>query len=270
MSAIFEQRKQLVTEKVKQLIELGNQLFNTKLPMPTVQFNLHGRCAGMAIRKGNHYYLRFNAEMMTNNSWDHIYNDTVPHETAHGFCQFNPRLGKDHNAGWADVCRKLGGTGERCHSEPVIYARGNTYEYITSHGHRVRISDYYHNYVQDRKGYLTYRKGMGYINSDSIFTIVGRNGQGLSQCVDNTPVPESKLPNNTQPTSDTLQSNLVIKPGAGESKASISRRIMLEYHNSGKTYEETIAAMITACGYNRQLARATYRANALKVGVPAF
>jgi len=57
-------------------------------------------------------------------------------------------------------------------------------------------------------------------------------------------------------------------PVHGESKAATSRRIMATLHAQGKSYEEIIAAMIAANGYNRQLARATYKANHERAGVP--
>jgi SprT protein len=60
----------------------------------------------------------------------------------------------------------------------------------------------------------------------------------------------------------------VAGPVAGESKAATSRRIMLAGHQAGASYETVIAQMMTACGYNRQLARGTYKANAPKLGIP--
>jgi hypothetical protein len=56
---------------------------------------------------------------------------------------------------------------------------------------------------------------------------------------------------------------------AGASKASISRSIMLSGHTRNMPYEDVITAMMAACGYDRQLARATYKANCSKVGIPA-
>ena len=53
------------------------------------------------------------------------------------------------------------------------------------------------------------------------------------------------------------------------SKAEISRGIMKSFHEAGKTYEEIIAEMIRVNGYDRQLARGTYKANFTKAGVPA-
>lgn len=39
--------------------------------------------------------------------------DVIPHEIAHIVCDFRPQHGHSHNhdEGWAEVCRRLGGTG---------------------------------------------------------------------------------------------------------------------------------------------------------------
>lgn len=53
------------------------------------------------------------------------------------------------------------------------------------------------------------------------------------------------------------------------SKADISREIMTRLHAEGKSYEDIIAEMIRVNGYDRQLARGTYKANFAKANVPA-
>lgn len=53
------------------------------------------------------------------------------------------------------------------------------------------------------------------------------------------------------------------------SKAEISRGIMKSFHAEGKDYEAIIAEMMRVNGYDRQLARGTYKANFTKAGVPA-
>ena len=60
----------------------------------------------------------------------------------------------------------------------------------------------------------------------------------------------------------------VAKPEKAPSKASISRQIMKSFFDAGKTYEEAIAEMMRVNGYDRQLARGTYKNNAVRAGVP--
>ena len=146
-----------VNSKLTSLATRANAIFGIELPHITVKFDLRGRSAGQAIRRGGEFSVRFNRDMMLNESWDHIINETVPHELAHIVCFVNPNLGRNHDAGWNRVCRLLGGSGERCHKEVVTYAKGNTYIYTTSTGHTVSLSAIRHRKVQ-RGGYYICRE----------------------------------------------------------------------------------------------------------------
>ena len=110
---------QAVKDKVASCIALAEQKFNIKMPAVQIRFDLTGRAAGMAGRKGFAYYLRFNVSHMSlgGQSWEHILNDTVPHELAHTVCQSNPQFGRNHDAGWKRVCLALGGNGNRCYKQ---------------------------------------------------------------------------------------------------------------------------------------------------------
>ena len=77
-----------------------------------------------------------------------------------------------------------------------------------------------------------------------------------------------EMPTRTVTPTPTVTRTIVAPPIVGESKAATSRRIMLAGHRAGLSYETVIAQMIEACGYNRQLARGTYKANAPKIGIP--
>lgn len=153
------ERMQAVRAKVNELIGQANEQFGIELPPIDVRFDLRGRAAGMAGRKGNVYFMRFNRDMLTNSGWDHLINDTVPHELAHIVCFFKPSLGRNHDAGWKSVCRRLGGTGERCHSEEVVYAKGRTYRYKTTQGHVISVSERIHKKIQLGHTYTVRRKG---------------------------------------------------------------------------------------------------------------
>ncbi len=235
--------------------------------------------------------MKFNYDMLSREAFDHLINDTVPHEIAHIVCFMKPALGKNHDYGWTRVCVALGGTGDRTHKEDVVYGKGVTYEYISSTGHKHRVSQAMHNKMQNGETYR-YRKGGGTITKNSAHSIVGVRGQTLAAPVRHV---EAKVPE-VQPkfTIDTLAperiaaspdvgrviGGLVIRtippvPKApvatnaqpGESKASIARRIMLSGTAAGHDYEKIISAIMHATGHDRQLARATYKANAHKVGI---
>jgi predicted SprT family Zn-dependent metalloprotease len=272
MSALLTARKAEVVAKVNELIAKGNALFGTILPPLAVQFDLKGGAAGAACKRGTRQYLRFNTDMMQRAAWEHVINNTVPHEVAHSFCQFNPRLGANHDRGWQRVCALLGGNSTRCHREEVVYGKGNTYEYTTSNGSTVRMSDKYHNHVQSGRP-LTYKKGKGTVTRDCAYTIVGVRGQSLATPIVPRTAPAAQVaPTPRQAivaearTSFTIGSAPTVASGA--SKASIARAIMLSGHTRGESYENIIAAIMHATGHDRQLARATFKANAPKIGIP--
>lgn len=265
---MLQQRKKEVVEKCHKLFERCKELYGMDLSQVGIRFDLSGRNAGQAWKRGNHYYMRFNTEMMTRESWNHIINETVPHEIAHIVCFMNPRKGSNHDYGWASVCRALGGSGRRCHNEDVVFGKGLTYEYTTTTGKKMRISQARHSKIQ-RGVVYNFVKGYGRIDRTSHFVIVGQN---TAQHIDENTTTEPKhlgvfvpTPNTPKPV-ETPTLNMI----TGESKAAISRRIMLAGYHNNVPYETVIAQMMTANGYNRQLARATYKANAAKIGIPVM
>ena len=148
-----------INSKLWKLITRANAIFGIELPHIAVNFDLRGRSAGQAIRRGYVYTVRFNRDMIMNDGWEHIINETVPHELAHIICFVNPNLGRNHDAGWTRVCRLLGGSGERCHKEVVTYAKGKTYIYTTSTGHTVSMSAIRHRKVQNGGTYICRERG---------------------------------------------------------------------------------------------------------------
>jgi predicted SprT family Zn-dependent metalloprotease len=275
----------LIIARCKEVVEKAKALYGMDLSQVRISFDLRGRSAGKAGGRGyrlpgSFYYVKFNRDMLTRAAVDHVHDDTVPHEYAHVVCFMNPELGKNHDYGWARVCRALGGSGARTHSEEVVYGKGLTYEYTTDRGHKVRLSEKRHSYVQ-RGGRLSYKHGKGVVTQLCAHSVVGVRGQTLAQPIvrqaPNHPavieaavrapfVPPAPTWVSTAPVQRVVQP--VQRHTAGESKAATSRRIMLSGHQAGQSYEQIIQAMMLANGYDRQLARATYKANAAKVGVP--
>ena len=157
---MLQERTQQVRAKIAELTLQANRLYGITLPAIDIRFDLRGRCAGQAGWRGTNYFMRFNTDMMVNAAWDHLINDTVPHELAHVVCFFAPRLGKNHNPGWARVCRQLGGSGQRCHKEEVTYANGKTFYYTSSTGQTITLSIQRHRKIQQGTAYrFKYGKG---------------------------------------------------------------------------------------------------------------
>ena len=292
-----------VRAKCQEVVALAQRLYNVDLSVVRISFDLKGRAAGRAEWRGNRlsrertYAVRFNHDMIVRGDAEALRDmveDTVPHEFAHIVCFMNPALGDNHNPGWARVCRMLGGSGSRTHDTEVVYGKGNTYEYTTDRGHKVRLSDQRHRAVQSG-GILRYRKGLGTITNHCAYSIVGVGGRSLAQPIvkkavatiptaPNTPAAIESAMREVRavpPVAPAVRPNPFLIPAAqpvaapvqratpGESKAATSRRIMLSGYRAGNTYEQIINAMIAANGYDRQLARATFKANQSKCGIPS-
>ena len=179
---MLQERIPLVQAKIQTLIAQWQTQTGQRLPDIQVRFDLRGRCAGWAGHRGGRYFMRFNTDMMQNAAWDHLIGDTVPHELAHVICFF---LGTDrgHGSAWARMCRSLGGTGQRCHSEAVTYAKGDTYVYTTSTGRTINLSSIKHKKIQQGTTY-TGRNGLGRIDRSCSYSLLG-------QMVTPTPVPRA-------------------------------------------------------------------------------
>lgn len=157
-----------IKSKVAECIAIAERKFNIKMPQVQVRFDLSGRAAGMAGYRGTSFYLRFNVKHMAlgGQSWEHLLNDTVPHEVAHTVCQSNPQFGRNHDAGWKRVCIALGGNGRRCYSEedaPEAIAAMRPYVYVTTNGHEVRVTKVVHSKIQRGSSY-SFKGGKGSVN----------------------------------------------------------------------------------------------------------
>jgi predicted SprT family Zn-dependent metalloprotease len=154
---MFEERRRQVEARCKELISLAETKFGIIMPPVEIRFDLRGRSAGQAGRKrtlkGDHYFMRFNTDMMVGSGWEHLYKDTIPHELAHVIC-FYRENDRAHGKWWRWTCRQLGGSGERCHSEEIEYAKGKTWYYVTKSGAVVTLSSIRHRKVQSGVSYL--------------------------------------------------------------------------------------------------------------------
>lgn len=173
---------QKVREATQACLKRAQEMYGVDLSGVAIRFDLKGAAAGMAgynSRFGqSSCYLRFNVTMINHNSFDHVLNDTVPHEVAHLVCFKNPRLGSGHNSGWARVCRELGGTGKTYHSEEVVYAKGKTYEYTCTAGTKHRFSEQRHRKIQ--RGYVYSLKRGGSVHRDCEYKVVGISGRPIA------------------------------------------------------------------------------------------
>lgn len=158
-------KKQQIIDKVNSLIAVANSHYNITLPPIDIRFDLRGKSAGQAkctyhgfLNTTSNHVLRFNIDMINNDSFDHILNETVPHELAHTIC-YHTRWGKNHDKTWQKICVFLGGNGQRCHTEEITPARiTEKYLYKTTCGRIIQVGKVRHNRIQ--KG-IIYRTDQG-------------------------------------------------------------------------------------------------------------
>lgn len=301
----MQTQMQQIKDKSAEIIAKAKILYpHLDLSKVAIRFDLKGKAAGMARSEGypRRYTIQFNADMLTREAFNHVLNDTTPHEWAHIICFMDPKLGRDHDHGWYNVCRALGGSGKTRHSEAVVYGKGYTYEYTTTTGQKARLSAQRHNTVQ-KGGTLRYKGNKGTVNQQCAYSIVGYQGRTLATPIHKTGKAAVNSPASIEAAVRSIPAPIrtgvaidyrpevfpkdigaaiaafaglpkaptkitVTAAHAGESKASISRRIMANGYRDGVGYEAIIAAMMSANGYNRQLARATFKANAHRVNIP--
>lgn len=164
-------KQEQVLEKFNNLVEVSRTILKIDLPEIEVRFDLRGRSAGQAKCKSfwgktSDFVVRFNRDMINGNGFDHIINDTVPHELAHIIAYFT---GTDfgHGKAWKKLCIALGGSGERCHNEEVTPARVmQEFLYNTTCGRVVKVSKIRHNRIQNENRVYSLSNG-GKIIRDS-------------------------------------------------------------------------------------------------------
>ncbi len=157
-----------VRAKVAECVAKIEAKYGVKLPHFDVLFNLRGKSAGIAARRGLKYYVRLNYQhmQMGGKTWEHLLNDTVPHEVAHIACFAFPQLGNNHNDGWKRVCLAAGGNGKARYSAdqaPEAVLKTYPFTYVSTTGHFIPVSRVIHGKIQRGTGY-TYRGGKGRID----------------------------------------------------------------------------------------------------------
>lgn len=165
------ERLKAVQDKIAEVKALVKQKYNMDLSDLVVRYDLTGRTAGWAI---GYRTIRLNTTAIYGDEahFKDMVEDTVPHEIAHIVCHRNPSLGDKHDAGWAAVCRALGGTGKRTHDMTTIeFARGRTYIYTTTTGKEYGISERRHNKVQRGWGFKFRNAVWGSIDQYCAYTV---------------------------------------------------------------------------------------------------
>jgi SprT protein len=256
MQAQIEQIK----ARVQECIAIAEDKYSIKLPKVNVRFDLKGRAAGQAGMQYGRFFLRFNRNhiQLGGQTFDHLLNDTVPHEVAHFVCFAFPQLGRNHDAGWKRVCIALGGNGQRCYSEedaPEAVAAQRPYVYITTTGHECRVTKIIHTKIQ----------------RGTTYTMKGGKGQLTRECQYNymttSAVAQSKKPVVVD-TTDALKlgTKMVEVPMKKPVRASGSKADQVRAQiRAGLTEAEVVEWAVATLGMTRALAKTYYKNNVSKV-----
>ena len=265
MQAQIEQIK----SKVAECIAKAEAKFGIKMPNVQIRFDLTGRAAGIAGYYGFQYYLRFNINhiKLGGKTFEHLLNDTVPHEVAHTVCQAFPKFGRNHDAGWKRVCIALGGNGSRCYGEndaPEAVAAQRPYVYITTTGHEVRVTKIVHSKIQRGAGYIM-KGGKGKINKECQFNYMSAPTVKAADkpVVINTPAPAEQpvLKLSGTATRSVPLKQPTVNPVRTASNAELVRAMI----RNGMTEAEVVARAVAELGMSRQLAKTYYKNNVNKV-----
>jgi predicted SprT family Zn-dependent metalloprotease len=155
------------TKLVKLCIEAAEAKFG-KLPNIEIRYDLKGRAAGQAGRRAGVYFVRFNKEAMQVN-WEHMVQETIPHEIAHIVAFAMPQLGATgHNSQWRAISQTLGCKGARCHTMKLTPAKRRDIKRFVYEmdGKEFLVGPKHHNLIQ-RHGKLAgirLKSGGGYID----------------------------------------------------------------------------------------------------------
>lgn len=142
------------------------------------------------------------------------------------------------------------------------------YVYITTGDVAVKVGEDFHNSIQAGTVH-TFSGRKGSLTRISPFEVYDANNEKHKFAI---AVDMSDVGNIIDENDVNKDVNLIplvqLTLDAGKSKAAKARFIMHEGYHSGVSYDEVIERIMTATGHDRQLARATYKANHKKIGIP--
>lgn len=136
VEACFEQARQLFYE------------FNLADDDIPIVFFSKGQKAGQVQILNNVYNIEFNVDAI-HKDWNKMINDAIPHEVAHIVDHYIHGKFNNHNQKWKYIARKLGCTGDRCHTMKLEKARRRRKAmYVATCGTEIWVSINMHNKIQ--------------------------------------------------------------------------------------------------------------------------
>lgn len=166
----LKDRRNIILDRTIELLDKASEQYELHFDMEDVviDFGLKGISAGMAkwqmrqahtgeILSMTNPIIRYNDHAILTD-FDHMLNDTVPHEVAHLVVPVEySRTGRSrawHGPIWQRVCKELGGTGETYHQMKLPKARiVREWLYRLPSGKELKIKTNRHNKIQNGKQY---------------------------------------------------------------------------------------------------------------------
>lgn len=145
------------TNQIKTAIKIkvaeANEKYGINLN-PDIRFDLKGRASGQAGYKGSKFYIRINPEAIEK-GFDHVINNTVPHEVAHLVCYVKFPAERGHGRYWKTVSKNLGMRDvKRCHNIALTPTRKTRkFVYKLASGRMIEISSIRHNKIIKGQAY---------------------------------------------------------------------------------------------------------------------
>ena len=123
----FRHLKMQVQRKLAETLQLAENYFQRKFPIPTISYDLRGVKAGVAYLQKNE--IKFNRTLLLENS-DEFIRQVVPHELAHLIVyQVFGRV-KPHGQEWQAVMTQLFNLpADTCHKFDVENVQGKMFAY---------------------------------------------------------------------------------------------------------------------------------------------
>lgn len=116
---------QSIVDATKELLARSRNMFGITITDVSIQvMHSNRRVMGRAIHDRGQYIIELNPDAIVNHK-SFIIEEVLPHEMAHLVCFNKPEIGNDHDAGWANACKLLGGSG-RMHHDVKLRGRSHT------------------------------------------------------------------------------------------------------------------------------------------------
>lgn len=163
---------EILTKEIKKVMELASTRYGVDFQDTAIRFDLNRKAFGMAGFKNGAFYVNFNMKACeTEEGFNHILRNTIPHEIAHIVCFKKPHLGQNHDRGWKAVCSAIGGNGKRASGPQVDLGKTRNmteYVYTATCGKVMTISANRHARIQKGASYRLRSSG-GFVNNTCKF-----------------------------------------------------------------------------------------------------